>query len=286
VELGAAAARAIIELRANDGWDTPGTYEFREGPGQYQTTPPYDGFVVQPGYRHATPFSFENVRRFRPRPPPPLASADYAAALNEVRLQGDSLSAVRTPDQTGYAVWWMEFAESSAGRVVRRLLTEREIELWEANRVLAQFYVALFDGYVSNWDSKYEYNHWRPVTAIRMADTDGNRATTADPDWVPLLTAPPFPEYASAHATGCAAAYEVLAATFGNDTRFENTSLTAPPDMPTRRFPSFSAAAEECADSRVQLGWHFRYATDAGLAAGRRIARHVMRTQLRPVRGR
>ncbi|MGI8842903.1 MAG: hypothetical protein ACR2HZ_04320, partial [Gemmatimonadaceae bacterium] len=281
VAIGKAAARAILERRANDGWDTPGTYEFRSEPGQYQTTPPYAGFVLQPGFRYATPFTFDDPARFRPTPPPPLASAEYAAALEEVRLRGDSLSTVRTPDQTGYAVWWMEFAESSAGRLARRLLMERNVELWGANRALALFYVSLFDGYVSNWDSKFEYNHWRPVTAVRFADLDGNPATTAHPDWVPLLTAPPFPEYASAHATGCAAAYEVLAATFGNETPFENTSLTAPARMPTRSFPTFRAAAEECADSRVQLGWHFRYSTRAGTEAGRQIAHHVMSTTLR-----
>jgi hypothetical protein len=176
----------------------------------------------------------------------------------------------------------MEFAESSVGRLMRRLLAERDLDLWAANRALAHMYMALFDGYVVTWNAKYEYDHWRPYTAIRSAADDGNPATDPDPDWISLVPAPPFPEYSSAHATGCAAAFQVMAATFGNETRFENTSLFAPPGMPTRTFPTFGAAAEECADSRVQLGWHFRYATRAGLAMGRRIALHVMETTLRP----
>ena len=281
-QLGSAAAHAILVLRAGDGFDTPGSYEFGSGPGRYQTTPPHDGFVVQPGFGLATPFSFEDPAQFRPPPPPPLGSRDYAAAFDEVRRQGDSSSIARTADQTGYAVWWMEFAESSVGRLARRLLKERDLDLWTANRALAHMYVALFDGYVATWDAKYEYDHWRPYTAIRSAADDGNAATDADPDWRSLIPAPPFPEYSSAHATGCAAAFEVMAATFGNETPFTNTSLFAPPGMPTRTFPTFGAATEECADSRVQLGWHFPYATRAGMAMGRRIARHVLETTLRP----
>jgi hypothetical protein len=189
---------------------------------------------------------------------------------------------VRTADATGYAIWWMEFAESAVGRVVRRMLRERELDLWQTNRVLAHLYMSLADAYVATWESKYGFNHWRPYTAIRAADADGNDATGPDPDWVPLRPTPPFPEYVSAHAAGCGAAYAVMAGAFGDDVAFENTSLTAPDAMPTRSFASFSAAAEECADSRIQLGWHYRYATDAGLVLGRSIASHVVTTTLVP----
>jgi hypothetical protein len=280
-ELGRAAARHLITTRADDGWDRPGSYQFRSGPGAYRTTPPWDGFTLQPGFRVARPFSFDDPARFRPPPPPALTSPEYAEALTEVRAVGDSLSGVRTDEQTAYALWWMEFAESSVGRLTRALLEERAPNLWDANRLLAHLYVALFDAYVSNWDSKYEFNHWRPYTAIRAADEDDNPATDADPDWAPLRPTPPFPEYASAHATGCSAAFEVARDFFG-DGPFEATSLTAPPGMPTRAFPDFRAAAAECADSRIRLGWHFRYATDAGLDAGRSVAGHVTSTLLRP----
>lgn len=280
--LGSASAQAILAHRDGDDWDLPGEYEYRSEPGQYQTTPPWDGFTLQPGFRYARPFSFEDVTQFRPPPPPALDSPAYAEAWNEVRLRGDSTSTLRTKDETGYAIWWMEFAESGVGRLTRALLRERGADLWEANRLLAHMYVALYDGYIANWDSKFEYNHWRPYTAIRAADDDGNASTVADPGWASLRPAPPFPEYASAHATGCAAAFEVLAETFGDTTPFENTSLTAPPGMPTRSFPGFRAAAAECADSRIQLGWHYRYAIDAGAEAGRRIARYVVATMLQP----
>ena len=160
------------------------------------------------------------------------------------------------------------------------------MRLWAAARLFAHIGMALFDGYIAVWDAKYEYNHWRPYTAIRAADSDDNPRTTPDPAWEPLRPTPPFPEYVSAHATACAASFGVLERAFGDHLSFTMETTTAPPGMPTRAFASFDAAAVECADSRVRLGWHFRYATDAGLALGREIAKHTVRHSLVPRRDR
>lgn len=140
----------------------------------------------------------------------------------------------------------------------------------------------MLSSWLTNWDSKYEYDHWRPYTAIRSAAEDGNGATTPVSDWQSLRPAPPFPEYASAHATGCAAAFTVLASSL-EEMLFTMSTLTAPEEMPERTFPDFRAAARECADSRVQFGWHFRYSMDAGLDVGERVAEHVLSTSLRAV---
>jgi hypothetical protein len=201
-----------------------------------------------------------------------LDTPQYAAAFNEVKDFGQVDSGVRTPEQTLYAVWWMEFAETSVNRLARQLTTQPRLHLWQAARMFALLNMSLYDGYIAVWDSKYEYNHWRPYTAIREAADDGNPATAADPTWEPLRTTPPFPEYVSAHASGTKVAMDVLARTFGDSVSFTMATTTAPPQMPTRSFRSFSVAAAECADSRVRLGWHFRYATDAGLALGRAVA--------------
>ncbi len=281
IDVGRAAAAAILERRADDGWDLPGSYEFRNGAGQYQTTPPWNGFVAQPGFRFAKPFALDVHTRLRPASPPPLTSARYARAFQEVKEYGAGNSTRRTDDQTAYAVWWMEFAEGSVNRLARQLVADHRVHLWAAARLFAHLGTALFDGYVAIWDSKYEYNHWRPYTAIRAADIDDNPRTTVDPGWEPLRPTPPFPEYASAHATACAASFGVLERAFGGHLAFTMETTTAPPGRPTRAFANFRAAAKECADSRVQLGWHFRYATDAGLALGRDIARHTSRTSLR-----
>jgi len=157
--------------------------------------------------------------------------------------------------------------------------------LRDAARLFAHLHVALYDAYIVTWDSKYDYDHWRPFTAIRSAAQDGNPGTAPDPGWVPLLPAPPFPEYVSAHAAGCAAAFTVMASVFGDEAPFMMTTITAPEGMPERSFSSFADAAAECADSRVQLGWHFRYSTDAGLALGKRVANHVLRMSLRSIAG-
>lgn len=278
--LGAAAAAALLRLRAADGWDNAGAYTFRTGAGAYQTTPDFQGFVLQPGFRHARPFALRSSRAFRPPPPPPLQSTAYARAFDEVKAFGARESAARTSDQSAYAIWWLEFAEGSVNRLARRLVVERSLGLWPATRMLARLHVALYDGYIATWDAKYEYNHWRPFTAIRVSD-DGNARTSSDADWQSLLPAPPFPEYVSAHATACAAAFGILSSVWPEAQPFTMTTITAPPEMPERRFANFADAAAECADSRVRLGWHFRYSTDAGLRLGERVAGHVIDTQLR-----
>jgi PAP2 superfamily len=280
IELGRRSAAAILARRVDDGWDFQGTYEFRSEPGQYQTTPPWNGFVAQPGFRFARPFVLAAPAHVRPVPPPPLTSAAYAAALREVQEYGAADSTRRTEEQTAYAVWWMEFAEGSVIRLARQLTTGHDVHLWTAARLFAHIGMALFDTYIAVWDSKYGYNHWRPYTAIREADADDNARTVPQPQWEPLRPTPPFPEYVSAHAAGCAASFGVLDAAFKGSGAFTMETTTAPPGMPTRTFSSFRAAALECADSRVRLGWHFRYATDAGHLLGRLIARSTLRHSL------
>jgi hypothetical protein len=281
VELGQAAAAAVLARRVDDRWDFPGKYEFSDAPGRYRSTPPWNGFIAQPGFRFAKPFALEYPHQFRPAPPPPLRSKAYARALREVQDYGAIHSMRRTDDQTGYAIWWMEFAEGSVNRLARQLAGDRQMHLWAAARMFAHIAVTLYDTYVATWDAKYAYDHWRPYTAIRAADTDGNPDTAPDAVWEALRPAPPFPEYSSAHAAACAASFGVLADVFGRDLPFNMETTTAPSNMPSRTFDSFPAAAAECADSRVRLGWHFRYATDAGLVLGQRISRYVLSRTLR-----
>jgi hypothetical protein len=282
IALGKRAAAAILALREGDGYDFPGTYTFGSDPGDYQTTPPWNGFVAQPGFRFAKPFGIEAPDQFRPAPPPDLETAAYATAFKEVKDYGRVDSTVRTPEQTAYAVWWMEFAEGSVNRLARKLVTQRRTHLWRSARLFALLNMGLFDTYVAVWDSKYEHNHWRPYTAIREAANDGNPATVSDPTWESLRPAPPFPDYVSAHAAACAGTFGTLRRFFGSHTHFTMDSTTAPPGMPTRTFASFDAAAKECADSRVRIGFHFRYATNEGLKLGRALSQYVAEHHLEP----
>lgn len=277
-ELGRKAAAAILEKRRGDGVDVMGSYSFRKTAGAYATTPPWNGFVAWPGFRYARPFALTSPGQVRPPPPPALESREYAKALNEVRQMGAATSTARSADQTGYGVWWMEYAEGSVNRLARRLARERKLPLAETARLFALLNVAIFDDYLAVWDSKFEYNHWRPYTAIR-------EAANPDSTWQPLRPTPPFPEYVSAHAGACGASFAIVERVLG-DQSFTMQTTTAPAGMPARRFASFADAAAECADSRVRLGWHFRYATDAGLELGRAVAEYVASHYLTAFSGR
>jgi hypothetical protein len=177
----------------------------------------------------------------------------------------------------------MEFTDGSVNRLARELVVAKRTHLWRAARLFALLDLAEFDAYVAVWDSKFEYDHWRPYSAIREADVDHNAATELDPQWEPLRPTPPFPEYASAHGAACAAMFAVLAHGFGDETPFTMQTLTAPPEMPSRSFDRFSDAANECADSRVRLGWHFRYAANGALTLGREVAAFAIEHELAPL---
>jgi hypothetical protein len=273
-DLGRRTAAAIIAVRADDAITAEGSYTFSTGAGVYQTTPDWKGFVASPALGAARPFMLHSGAQFRPGPPPALSSREYAAALEEVQRFGAVNSKARTADQTAYAVWWMEFAEGSVNRLARKLAAEAQLDLWDTARLFAVLDASLIDIYIAVWDSKFHFNHWRPYTAIRSA---------ADPGWQPLRPTPPTPDYVSAHAAGCAVSFRVLEEFFPRVQEFTMDSKAAPPEMPTRSFASFRAAAHECGDSRVRLGFHFRYAADAGGRMGREIAEYLIAARLQRI---
>jgi hypothetical protein len=285
IKLGRKAARSILSKRKNDGWEVDGSYSFLSGPGTYQTTPDWRGFVLHPGLAAAMPFMLRAPAQLRPAPPPTLASRAYARAFHEVKVIGAASSKVRTSKQTAAAIWWMEFSEGLVNRYARHVTAENQLELWRTARLFALLNAALVDTYIAVWDSKYAYNHWRPYTAIRQAAADGNPITRADSQWESLRPAPPFPEYVSAHAAGCACTFRILSGELAEKGPITLDSLAAPLEARTRTFSSLHTAAQECASSRVWLGFHFRYATDAGTMLGRRVAQHAISHHLRRIPG-
>jgi hypothetical protein len=283
VALGQQAAAALLTLRASDGSDTPfvGDYTPGTGPGRYQFTPPFD-FAAQPGWRAVQPFALTRPDQFRPNPPPALDSKAYARAFAEVKSVGEAGSATRTTDQTAYAKFWYEFSELGWNRIARTVAADRQLGLRSTARLFALLNMAMSDSYVAGWDAKFHYDFWRPVTAIRAADTDGNAATAPDAAWEPLMVTPPVQDYPSTHSALGNAAAEVLASVLGDRTRFTFTSPSAEPANSARTFARFSQAADENADSRVRAGIHFRFATDAGQELGRRVGRWTVSHHLRP----
>lgn len=296
--LGERAAAAVLEARRGDGWDADPPYDWRPpAPGAYAEfrehsgTP--EGFVFGVGWARARPFMLDAPDQFRSPPPPDIGSDAYARAFDEVKALGARRSAVRTPDQTHQAMWWKEFVESSHNRLARELVVADGLDLPAAARLFALLNMSVFDGYVATFDNKFFYNHWRPYTAIRRASSDGNPATEEDPDWTNLHDHTyAFPSYPSAHGTVCAAAMTVLGSVFGEDRPFEMTipevdaagpfSGRVAMDPATRSFESFDRAAEECGLSRLYLGIHFRYDSEAGVELGRRVGELAVSMFLRP----
>jgi hypothetical protein len=297
VEVGEAAAAAILERRALDGAGTTLLdFDFPEGsePGEWMFTPDRP-FAFAPGWGGVTPFVLDDATQFRPDAPYALDSLDYAADLNEVKaLGGDGTStpSARTPDQTEIALFWLESSPLQWNRIARTLAIAERLDLWESARLLGLLNMALADGYVSSFDTKYHYRFWRPVSAIRAADADGNPATAADPTWTPLATTPPIPDHDSAHAVEGGAAAAVFRRVFETDTMaFATCSLTLPAGQgcadaaPVERsYSSFSEAAEENALSRILIGFHFRNAVRAGNDRGSRIGRRAANRFLRRTR--
>jgi hypothetical protein len=284
VELGQQAALAILERREQDGSHTPdiGDYVPRTGPGAYQFVPPFD-LAFAPGWRAVEPFALQAPSQFRPDPPPALTSTEYTVAFDEVKTTGGQGSSARDPEHAAYAKYWWEYSEIGWNRIARTVADERELDLASAARLLALVNMALSDAYVAGWDAKFHYDFWRPYTAIRAADSDGNPATAADATWVSAEVTPPVQDYPSTHSALGDAAAEVLASVIGDGTPFTVGSTTAPAEMPTRSFESFTAAADENADSRVRGGLHFRFSCEEGQRLGRRIGLFAVETRLRPL---
>jgi membrane-associated phospholipid phosphatase len=298
---GQTAANGILSWRATDGF-TPALPPFLGGSavGEWRPTPP--GFLpgAGPQFAYMTPWVITAPSQFRPGGPPALTSTRYTTDFNETKSMGSISSPIRTADQTIYAWFW---AQSTASYLWNHLADsliergdrdedddsgrwsegrdERRNSLLENARVLALLDLAMADAAIACWEAKYHYVAWRPVTAIPLADTDGNPATIADPSWMPLFATPAHPEYPSGHSTVSGAAAVVLASFFGEKSHFtmDNDLLIGV----TRSYRSFTQALDEVKNARIFAGIHFRSACDDGQATGIQVANWVLDNALLPV---
>jgi hypothetical protein len=281
--VGEAVAAQIVALRSADGSGVDGTYTFGSGPGEYQATPPTFGSPAVPAWPFVTPFVLKRGNQFRPDGPPSLDSDQWAEDFNETKQLGRVDSSVRTAEQTEIALCGAEPALPMWNRVARMVSAQRNTGLVENARVFALLNLAMVDATIAVWDGKYTYRFWRPVTAIRAADTDGNEATEADPAWTPLRPTPLHPEYPSAHAGVSNAAAEVLTRLFGRDTAFSTATSTCPAGV-VRSYDSFRAMADEIGESRIYIGFHYRFSIHDGAILGRHVGRWTFHQALRPLR--
>ncbi len=287
VAVGQAVAQQILAWRSTDGSTAQVTYVPGTAPGDWQPTPPAFLPPVGTQWGHVTPFCIPSDSAFRPPAPPALTSAEYTAAFDEVKSLGAANSTTRTAEQSQIARFWYGAAGTfTAGgywdQIAQGVARQRGNSLVQNARLFALLNMAQADATFAVWDAKYTYNFWRPVTAIRAADTDGNPATASDPAWTSFLVTPNHPSYNSGHSGVSGAAAAVLTAFFGTDAIPFSFSSDGLPGV-TRSFTSFSATAQECSDSRVYAGIHWRFDVAAGQRLGNEVGGYVAAHFLLPV---
>jgi membrane-associated phospholipid phosphatase len=285
VAVGRAAAASILALRRHDGFDAVVPYTPGTDPGDWQPTPPAFLAAFGAQWPQVTPFAMSSGAQFRPSAPPALSSAEYATAFNEVLELGRDTSTTRTADQTEIAFFWRDaggtsFAFGHWNIIAQDVAEEQGLDLVGEARLFAQLNLAMADAALSCWDAKFAYDFWRPVTAIRAADTDGNPDTTADTTWTSLIAAPNFPSYTSGHSTVSRSAATVLTAVFGANYHFTTGSEGLA--GVTRSFDSFVEAAEEAGQSRIYGGIHFQFDNVAAQEGGVDVGNYVLDNFLLP----
>ena len=285
IEWGQTVADAIWAWRSSDGF-TPPPPPFLGGlaVGQWRPTPP--GFLPGAGPQFATmvPWVITSPSQFRPAGPPDLASVRYAADFDETKSMGSLSSPLRSADQTLASLFWASTTPAYLwNHVAVELGQQRHLTLSENSRLLALLNLAMADAGIACFEAKYHYVFWRPITAISLADTDGNPATVSDPSWTPFLVTPNHPEYPSGHSTVSGAAAAVLAAFFGAGADFTMDSDFMPGVV--RSFLDFFSALDEVLDARVFAGIHYRSACRDGQATGILVAEYVLENALQRVHG-
>ena len=275
LEVGRAAAAAILMARQNDGENRTVDYTPGTKPGDYRPTAPDFKAAALVQWGSVTPFVLKSADQFRCPEPPVVNSSRALADLEEVKAIGGSKSATRTAEQSEIGRYWYESSPQGWNRIAREVLAARQFDVWENARLFALLNSAMADGYIAGFDSKYHYNYWRPVTAIREG---------GDSEWLSCLSTPPVPDYPSTHTVEGAAAATVLARFFNTD--FISFSMTSGAPYPgiTRKFWSFSEAARENGASRILCGIHFSTAVNAGYIQGERIGEWAFENVLRPAK--
>ena len=277
IALGAAAARAAIQNRTNDG-SASAVFAITQGtlPGEYRSTPPFtaNGFYDSPGWGNVKTFGIQNSTQFAVPSPYSLTSAEYTADYNEVKQLGCLTctgAGGRTQDQENIAKFWVESSAYGWNKVAKTIIEQKKLDAWKTARLFALLQMSVADAYIACLKAKMIHFFWRPYTAILLGDNDGNPNTVGDPTWQVLVSPiPPIADHPSAHAAAGGAAAELLKHFFENDNlnfSFESSSLPGN----ARSFGSLSQAARENSLSRIYVGYHFRKACMDGEALGKSV---------------
>jgi hypothetical protein len=284
--VGTEVGNAFTALRTGDGRNATVPYFFGSGPGVYQLTPGCPASPVTPWLAQLKPFAIESASQFRADGPPNLTSAQWAEDLNEAKAYGSLNGSERTPEQTEIGQFYAENPGSQFGRNVRGIAIAYQLSVADSARLFAQVFVTVADSLITAWDSKYYYNFWRPLTAIRAADTDDNPATDPDPTWTPLVATPCHPEYPAAHGAGTGALAHALEQLFGTkkvDVTLTSTSVPGAVPYAYHHFSRTQDIVKEVIDARIYGGMHYRTSGVHGTVIGNKVAHYVAKHYFRPV---
>ncbi|MBV1855994.1 vanadium-dependent haloperoxidase [Catellatospora tritici] len=275
---GEQAAAAMIAARTGDGRGAPTQVVIGTAPGQWRPTPPSFLLDPAPWAAKVKPFLVPDVTALRSAGPNPLTSDDYTEDFDEVKSVGSRTSTTRTADQTDAAKWWAAVPQEA---MLRSLATGHGLSADDSARLFAKVALATADAVIACHSDKAHWTSWRPITAVREADTDGNPDTAADPNWTPLLDTPPWYEHSSGHSCNISAWTHSLHDFFGTDkVAFSGQS---PVTGTTRSFSTFTQARKELVGARVWGGIHFRTADVAGANIGAKVAKYARHHWFQPV---
>ncbi len=284
IRYGERAADRFIELRADDGRFAPVMFDVPPAAGVWRPTPPAFAPFFDPWLARMRPLLLESPSQFRPGPPPALTSQTYTADFNEVKAVGSATSTVRTPEQTDTARFIAGSLFSLVSSSLRDLAARYHLDISDSARLFAAVDMSAADGIISSWDSKLEFGYWRPVTAIQLADTDGNPDTLPDPGWLPLLATPPYPDYNSGLNSSMGALTRALTGVhrLGGDRIDVNITVAGV----TRHYEFASQLNQDAVDARVWSGIHFRTADVVGIRTGTQIGDWAVDNYFQPTHGR
>jgi hypothetical protein len=272
IAVGEAAANAVLATRLGDHRNDPDLegYAPGNGPGVWMPTPPAFANPQTPFLQFVTPFGYDDPARFRPHAPPALDSRTYAADYNESRDVGRATDTSRTAEQSATALFWSPSASALWTANIRSLAGS--MDLLTAARFEAIGTATVVNALIAAWDAKYTYMFWRPVTAIRAGDTDGNAGTDPDPSWTPFIATPPHPEYPAAHTTVGGSVLGFYTVWFGTD-RFP-LAFTGNAGA-VRHYGSARDIHAEEANARLWGGMHWRNSTEVGTRVGSRVGKYT-----------
>jgi hypothetical protein len=275
---GTQVAQAVLDWRATDGFSasyppfTGGT-----AVGQWRPTPPAFGPMSAQGLAFTAMFVLDNNTQFRPGPPRALTSLTYTDDFNAVKALGRNTGSTRTAEQTALAPFWEGNASTHWNQAANQIARANNLSMSDSNRLLAVLNIAMADTAIITWSAKRFYGGvpsevtWRPVTAIPVADTDGNPDTAPAPDWLPLINTPSHPEYPAGHPSLNGAAATVLLRHFDDQQTFTLTTIA----QPSRTYTSIAQARSDGNNARVWGGMHYPSTVAISDAEGEAIADYV-----------